>query len=554
MLNRLFVKNYALILELELTFDKGLTIITGETGAGKSIILGALGLILGNRADTTALLDKEEKCVVEGHFTMANNYLEKFFSDNDIDFLPQAVMRREIGVNGRSRAFINDTPVTLDLMKELGAKFIDIHSQHETLMLGDNSFQIGLLDSFAGHKGILEEYSREYYKFRAIQKEHRELKEHAGQNQSDLDYYSFQLKQLDEARLVTGEEDELKSEHEMLTHAGEIHDALEGAALVIGGEELSVLNHLVDVRRKLERIAAVYTPAEELLSRLGAVIIEINDMGNEMAGLAGGIESDPSRLQLVEERLDLIYSLLQKHRVDRVSDLITIRDQLKLKVEGLSLGDERLEELERLLDESVNHLSGMASMISTNRKEIVEDVEKEMITLLQQLGMPNARFVVDISTLDVFGPRGKDHAEFLFTANRQTSPENIGKVASGGELSRVMLSLKSLQSDNRNMPTIFFDEIDAGVSGEIATRVGEILSSMGQKMQVINITHLPQVAALGSTHYHVYKEDDGKSTITRIKLLSKEERLKEIARLLSGTEITRASMENARELMGGASA
>lgn len=552
MLNKLFVKNYALIRELELSFDNGLTIITGETGAGKSIILGALGLILGNRADAAALLDKNEKCIVEGYFSINESLHKSFFSENDLDFAATTVMRREIAVNGRSRAFINDTPVTLDLMKELGTRFIDIHSQHETLMLAGNTFQLGVLDSFAQHNGLLDEYSREYIAFRSIQKEFRELQEQSGQNQADLDYYSFQLKQLDEAKLVSGEEETLRSEFEILSHAGEIHDALAGSASIISGEESSLLGSLYDIKRRLERIAGFYPSSSDFITRIEQVTVELNDMGNDMENRAGGIEADPSRLELISARLDMLFSLLQKHRVEDVNSLVEIRDQFRVKVDQLSRGDERMEELERLLDESITHLSRFASMISANRREVADEVEQEMNTLLQQLGMPNARFLVKLSTLDSFAPRGIDHAEFLFTANRQTSPENLGKVASGGELSRVMLSLKSLLSDNRNLPTIFFDEIDSGVSGEIATRVGEILAGMGKKMQVINITHLPQVAALGSRHYHVYKEDDGKSTITRIKLLSKEERLNEVARLLSGAEITRASLENARELMGDA--
>ena len=550
MLNKLFVRNYALIRELELTFDQGLTIITGETGAGKSIILGALGLILGNRADASALLDKDDKCVIEGQFTISGSLHNSFFTDNDLDFLPNTVMRREISANGRSRAFINDTPVTLDLMKELGSRFIDIHSQHETLMLGGNLFQLGVLDSFASHNGLLEDYSKEFRRFREIQQEFHELSEKSGQNQADLDYYIFQLKQLEEAKLIQGEEDELKAEFDMLSHAGEIHDTLSGASTLISGDEGSMLGRLYDIKRRLERIAGFYSASDEFINRIDGVIIELNDMGNEIETMAGGIEADPSKLEHVSARLDLLFSLMQKHRVENVTGLVTLRNDFREKVDALSRRDERLEELEKLLDESIKHLSGFAGILSSNRREVADDVEGAMSALLKQLGMPNARFQVKLSTLDSFSPRGKDHAEFLFTANRQTSPENIGKIASGGELSRVMLSLKSLLSDNRSLPTIFFDEIDSGVSGEIATRVGEILAGMGKRMQVINITHLPQVAALGNRHYHVYKEDDGNSTITRIKLLNNDERLNEVARLLSGAEITSASLENARELMG----
>jgi DNA repair protein RecN (Recombination protein N) len=550
MLNKIFIKNYALIRELELSFDGGLTIITGETGAGKSIILGALGLILGNRADSSALLDSEEKCIVEGHFTIDESRNYSFFIENDIDFSVNTVMRREIAVNGRSRAFINDTPVNLDQMKELGTRFIDIHSQHQTLMLGDNRFQLGVLDAFAGHNGMLTEYSREFLRFREIKREYDALKERAGQNQSDLDYFTFQLKQLDDAKLVAGEEESLKSDQEILSHSSEIYEALAGSAQLISGEEGSVLRQLVEVKRKMDRIKGFYPDTEELLIRLESVIIEINDLGNELEIKAGNIEADPDRLEKVTNRLDLIFSLLQKNRVEDVASLISIRDQSRKKVDDLSSGDEKLDKLQKELDEIIGHLSKVASSISANRTAVVSDVEDEMTNLLKRLGMPNGRFQVKLTTLDTFAPRGKDSAEFLFSANRQSPPESLAKVASGGELSRVMLSLKSLLSDNSNLPTIFFDEIDAGVSGEIANMVGEILAGMGKKMQVINITHLPQVAALGNRHYHVYKEDDGNSTITHIKLLSKEERLNEVARLLSGAEITKASIENAKELLG----
>lgn len=549
MLNRLIVRNYALIRDLELTFDRGLTIITGETGAGKSIILGALGLILGNRADVAALLDKNEKCMVEGHFDISGRNYADFFKDNDLDFDNHTVMRREISPSGRSRAFINDTPVTLDLMKELGLSLIDIHSQHETLMVGNNRFQLGILDSFAGHNGLLTDYSHEYARYREIEKEYRRLSEQSSKNSDDLEYYSFQLKQLEEAAIVAGEEHDLRTEHEILSHAAEIHDALSFSASMITGDEQSLVRGLYDVRRKMEAIAPFYPAAAEFLKRLEPVTIELNDMGNEMESLAGSVEADPARLEKVTGRIDLLFSLMQKHRVETSDELIELRDTFRKKSDELSRSDERLGELETELDKSVDHLTQYASMISANRREATGEVEREMTSLLKQLGMPNARFAVRLTMLDTFGPSGKDHADFLFTANRQVAPESLGRIASGGELSRVMLSLKSLLSDNRSLPTIFFDEIDAGVSGETAAMVGEILSGMGVKMQVINITHLPQVAALGSRHYFVYKEDEGDSTITRLKLLHEGERLNEIARLLSGAEITEASLQNARELM-----
>ncbi len=551
MLNRLYVRNYALIKELKLDFDRGLTIITGETGAGKSIILGALGLILGNRADSAALFNKSEKCIVEGSFAVRDK-MTQFFELNDLDFQPVTKMRREITVNGRSRAFINDTPVTLELMKELGSLLIDIHSQHQALMLGDNSFQLGVVDSFADHSELIEQYAVTYRQFREIEKEFNDLREISDQDNADFEYFTHQLEQLDEAGLVEGEEKELEKERELLENAGEVHESLEGAGTIISGSDHSVLNRLYEARRHIERISRFMPESDKIVERLKSVIIELNDLGNELEVKAGNIESDPLRLEKITTRLDILFSLMQKHHQQDTGDLISLREEFRHKIDTIISADDKLRELERLLDTHRSRLTELANEMSENRGQVASDVEERMCDLLLALGMPNGKFRVRISLLNDFRITGKDHADFLFSANKQIEPENLGKVASGGELSRVMLSLKSLLTDNMSLPTIFFDEIDAGVSGEVATRVGQILASMGEKMQVINITHLPQVAALGQMHYYVYKEDDSDSTITHIKLLDEEERLNEIARLLSGNEITRASIENAKELIKGA--
>jgi DNA repair protein RecN (Recombination protein N) len=551
MLNKLYVRNFALIKELEMNFDRGLTIITGETGAGKSILIGALSLMLGNRADSSNLIRKNSKCIVEGKFNLKGYNLKSFFQNNDLDYYNSTVMRREISATGRSRAFINDTPVTLELMKDFGSRLIDIHSQHQTLMLGNNSFQLAVLDSFAGHDGLIEDYKKIYISYREIQNEFEDLTKKAEQHKADFDYYSFQLKQLEEARLVAGEETELKELQELLSHSEEIHDSLAGSSHLIGTAEGSALNNLYEIRRFLQRINDYYPESEQLLQRIESVIIELNDLANEMGNKAGNMDADPAKLEEISSRLDMIYSLMQKHHVDNTPDLIKKKDEIGKIVENIITGDERLEQLRKLLDKTFVLLSERGAQISSNRLEVVDDVEKEMNELLVQLGMPNGRFLVKISASDAFLPVGMDHIDFFFSANKQINPENLGKVASGGELSRVMLSIKSLLTDNKSLPTIFFDEIDAGVSGEVATRVGQILSSMGKRMQVINITHLPQVASQGQKHYHVYKEDTQDSTITHIKLLSNSERLNEVARLLSGNEITKASIDNARELMKG---
>jgi len=552
MLRKLLVRNYALIRELEINFDKGFTVLTGETGAGKSIILGALSLILGNRADSSTLLNKSEKCIVEGLFDVDPIQHREFFEENDIDEVNPTVIRREVTPNGRSRAFINDTPVTLDVMKELGNRLIDIHSQHQSLLLSSNQFQLSVIDSFADHPALLEEYRTVYSEYKELNKEYDLLAGERDKNMSDLDYFTFQLKQLDEAKLSEGEEKDLETEQEMLTHAGEINEALTSSSLLINGDDYSSINQLHEVRRLLERIESFFPDSDALIQRLESTIIELNDLGNEMNNKSFDIDSDPDRLEFVTQRLDNLNSLMQKHRVSDIKSLIERKEEIRKIVSGIETSDERLSELEEMLDKRLKRLNELANQISENRNYQIPSIEEQMNNLLVQLGIPNGRFEIKLIQKDDFTLLGRDHAEFLFSANKQTLPENIGKVASGGELSRVMLSLKSLLTDNKSLPTIFFDEIDAGVSGDMATRVGNILSSMGKNLQVINITHLPQVAAHGTMHYYVYKEDEEESTITHIKLLNEKERLMEVARLLSGNEITRASIDNARELISGA--
>ncbi len=551
MLKTLFVKNYALIKELEIGFDKGLTIITGETGAGKSILLGALGLILGQRADSSVQLDKSNKCIVESYFDLKGVDSQWFFEENELDFSETLVMRREISPGGRSRAFINDTPVTLDLMKELGSILIDIHSQHQTLMLGKNQFQLSIIDSFANHKNLLSSYSKTYRDFREKGKEYSALSEGYDKAQADFEYYNHQLKQLDEINLIAGEEIDLEKERDLLLHSEEVNEALSTASLALNGDEAATIPVLGDLKRRLEKIVEYLPESKGYLERLDSVAIELNDLANEMERKSGVVDSDPARLNILSERLDLLFTLMQKHRSESVVSLIEERESIRGIVDKISLSDERMTVLKSELNKLNEVLLETGRQISDNRAEIAPVVETKMSELLAALGMPNARFVINIHKLDDFGPDGFDHADFLFTSNKQVPPENLNKVASGGELSRVMLSLKSLLSDKMGLPTIFFDEIDAGVSGEVATRVGEILSKMGREMQVINITHLPQVAAHAEMHYFVFKEDNADSTITHIKLLDKNERLNEVARLLSGNEITRASLDNARNLING---
>jgi len=549
MLVKLFVQNYALIKELDVELENGLTIITGETGAGKSILLGALSLILGTRADSSVLLDKNEKCIVEGTFRIEEYDLNEFFISNELDYETVTSLRREINPAGKSRAFINDTPVTVNILKELGDRLIDIHSQHQTLMLHDNSFQLNLIDSFSGTAKLKTKYGETYSNYRKLKKEYIIIKEKADKNRADLEYYQFQINQLEEANLFHGEQEELEAEQELLGHAEEIKLALSTSSNLFFAEGQSILSMLREAKANLGRIRTFLPDSESLLSRTESSLIELDDLAAEIEKLAISIEADPQRLANINGRLDNIYSLIQKHRVKNLDELIIKKEEIKALIKSIVSGDERLIELEGLLEKEVNSLKTISEEMSARRKSVLPDIELRITELLKQLGIPNAKFRISLTELQEFTPTGIDQADFLFSANKQIAPENLAKIASGGELSRVMLSLKSLLTKNTNLPTIIFDEIDAGVSGEVADKVGQILSGMGKYMQVINITHLPQVASRGTRHYHVYKDDTDNSTFTRVKLLSHDERILEVARLLSGSEITETAMKNARELL-----
>jgi DNA repair protein RecN (Recombination protein N) len=552
MLAKLFVQNYALIKELDVEFENGLTIITGETGAGKSILLGALSLILGTRADTTVLLDKNEKCVVEGTFRIDEYDLQDFFVSNELDFEPMTTLRREINTTGKSRAFINDTPVTINLLKELGDHLIDIHSQHQTLMLSDNSFQMNIIDSFAGTGKLKNEYRQAYHNFLTLKKEFALLKEQYDKNRSDLEYFRFQFNQLEEAKLKAGEQAELEAEQELLAHTEEIKTALSGSVRLFNEDETSILSMLRDVKSNIGRIKSFLPDGEDLLKRAESALIELDDLAMEIEKLVFSVEADPQRLKHINERLDSLYSLIQKHRVKNLEELIIKKEEISNLINSIAGSDERLASLESLLDGETKKLKLISGEISKKRRAILGEIESKITDILKQLGMPNAKFRISLTELRDFTSSGIDQADFLFSANKQIAPENLARIASGGELSRVMLSLKSLLTKNNNLPTIIFDEIDSGVSGEVADKVGQILSGMGKYMQVVNITHLPQVASRGTRHYHVYKDDTADSTFTRVKLLSPEERILEVARLLSGSEVTETAIKNAKELLTAA--
>jgi DNA repair protein RecN (Recombination protein N) len=552
MLLKLFVQNYALIKELDVELENGLTIITGETGAGKSILLGALSLILGSRADTTVLLDKNEKCIVEGTFKIEEYDLNDFFSANELDYEPVTTMRREINPAGKSRAFINDTPVTVNQMKDLGGRLIDIHSQHQTLMLNDSSFQLNVIDSFAGTSKLKAQYKVAYSSWLKRRKEYEALKEKADKNKADLEYYQYQLKQLDEAKLTQGEQEEMEAEQELLGHSEEIKLALTGSSALFSQDGPSILSMLREVKMNIAKIKSFLPDGDTLMARTDSSLIELDDLAAELEKISSSIEADPQRLNIINSRLDTIYSLIQKHRVNNLNELIVRKEEIENTVKSIESGDERLSKLEKILEEEIIGLKDLSQKMSDMRKSVLPDIELKISDMLKQLGMPNARFRISLDQTIEFAVNGIDRADFLFSANKQVLPENLSKIASGGELSRVMLSLKSLLTKNNNLPTIIFDEIDSGVSGEVADKVGQILSGMGKYMQVVNITHLPQVASRGTKHYHVYKDDIRDSTITRVKLLSPEERILEVARLLSGSEVTETALKNARELLEAA--
>ena len=549
MLKRLIVKNYAIIRDLNMEFGEGLAIITGETGAGKSILLGALSLVLGDRADTGVLLSKDEKCVVEAHFNIRGYDLESFFSENEIDYDNNAIMRREINTAGKSRAFINDTPVNLNIMKEIGEKLIDIHSQHQTLLLGTSLFQLRVLDAFANTTDLFRKYSEAFRLYSACKQRYELFAAEADRQRADHDYYTHQLEQLTAARLAEGEQEELEQEQERLSNAGVIKESLVAASNELSGEDISALGLLREARNNLLKIEEWMAAAGELAKRIDLSLVELSDVSYETEKLFASIETDPGRLEFVTQRLDTIYSLLQKHRCKDLSELLAKQKEIS-EMAGLTGDvDDRLSEMKKEMESAYNDAISIASELSVERRQSSAPLGEKIVELLKQLGMPHARFEIRITNLKTPLQSGLDRVEFLFSANKQIEPEELSRIASGGELSRLMLSLKSTLASTSGLPAIVFDEIDSGVSGEVASMVGNILSDMGKSMQVINITHLPQVAARGSYHYHVYKEDGDHSTITRIRLLNKEERLMELARLLSGSTVTEAALRNARELL-----
>jgi DNA repair protein RecN (Recombination protein N) len=550
MLKALHIRNYALIRQLEIEFRPGFTIITGETGAGKSILLGALSLLLGNRADTSVLKDKEKKCIVEGSFDISSYGYHSFFTLNDMDYEDLLIIRREIFPGGKSRAFINDTPVNLYLLKELGSRLVDIHSQHENLHLGEHEFQLMVLDTVARNRPLLSAYQDQFHRFTDLESGLAGLKEKAGKSRADLDYYTFQYQQLAEARLSSGEQEGLELELQTLDHAAEIKHNLQLVFYMLSDQEDAVISKLGEAIRAMEGISAYLPGATEFAERIRSTMIELKDIAEEAETKGADIEINPGRQQIVRERLDMLFNLMQKHGVNDVDGLISLQKELDARIQDIASYDEQIQKFERELTEKREQLKKQAAELTARRTKILPQIEGEINGMLKLLGIPNALFKVQHGELKDFTECGKDEVEFLFSANKQVQPHELSRMASGGELSRLMLSIKSLLSDSLELPTIIFDEVDSGVSGEIAEKVGAIMKKMSRGIQIINITHLPQVAGKGDFHYLVHKYDDeAGATITDIKLLADEDRVLEIARLLSGEELTEAAISNARELL-----
>ena len=550
MLKKLYIKNFTLIDELDIDLYQGFSVITGETGAGKSIILGAIGLLLGQRADSKSIKQGAEKCVIEAHFDLSRYGMEAFFSENDIEYDPaDCIVRRELTAAGKSRAFINDTPVQLAMLKELGEQLIDIHSQHQNLLLNKQDFQLNVVDIIAQDEQALAKYQQTYAKYQTVGKELETLRESIEQNRQNLDFLQFQCDELTNANLEEGEQEELEQRSETMSHAEDIKSALYEADNALSGEDRGIVSSLRSTISALKTIERVLPSASELVERLDSSYIELKDISGDISSELERIDFDPAELDSINSRLDKLYDLEKKYHVETVRELIEKRDELKRQLSHIENSDEALADLQQQLDTLRQQAQKEADALTKQRIKAASQIEKEMQSRLVPLGMPNVRFSIQLTT-DTLGRNGQDKVGFLFSANTSTPLQPVSQVASGGEIARVMLSLKAMISGAVKLPTIIFDEIDTGVSGKIAEKMAEIMQEMGQhERQVISITHLPQIAALGSAHYKVEKEDSAQGTTSHMKELSPEERVREIAQMLSGSDVTEAAIQNAKQLL-----
>ena len=549
MLIQLSIKNFALIEQLEMNFSNQLSIITGETGAGKSILLGALGLVLGKRADLTSLKDKEQKCVIEAQFQIDKYNLKPFFSENDLDYEDITIIRREILPSGKSRAFVNDSPVNLNELQELGEFLIDIHSQHQTRELSEEEYQIQILDAIAGNSAVLLDYKNKLSEYKSAKSQLKKLISEKESLSKEQDYNSFLLEELLAANLKSGEQSELESIFEKLNNVEFIKEALDKSLALANEEQIGIIQNLKEVKASLQKIAGLSSEFNELSERVSSVLIEFDDIASELFNQSEKLVNDPEQLELVNQKLQTIYSLQKKHQVNSVEELLEIQTDLDNKVVLADDLENTIQKLESKIQEIVLNLDQLAETISGNRKNAVPILTDKITSILTQLGMPNARFQFDIKASETYNAFGKDEILLLFSANKGTDFGLLKKVASGGELSRIMLAVKAILAGYSKLPTIIFDEIDTGVSGEIAHKMGDIMKGMSKEMQVFAITHLPQIAAKGQQHYKVFKSIQGESTISELKLLSAEERIVEIAEMLSGKDISDSALNHAKALL-----
>ena len=551
MLKRLAIKNYALIDNLDISFSEDLNIMTGETGAGKSIILGALSLILGQRAESKYFFNQQKKCIIEGIFLVNGFQLNEFFAENDLDYDLETVLRREISSDGKTRAFINDTPVHLSTLKKLGEKLIDVHSQHATLEINDEDFQLLVIDIVAGNQNLLNNYREVFKSFKKAQTQLKDLISQSEKSKSDLDYFQFQLDELEKANLTQGEQTELEQELDSLTHAEDIKKSLMSSISVLSENEPSVIVQIKEAAANLANAEKYNPEISSLTERLNSCLIEVKDILSEIERIEQSSLINELRLQEVSDRIDLIYSLQKKHRAASDIELIAIRDEISQKLNSILFADEDIEKLKVEVDNHYKKVLDLSVQLGKSRTECIPKVEMQVMNTLTQIGMPNAVLQVVNDTLPEgkFDLNGNNQIRFLFSANKGQSPLPMNKVASGGELSRLMLSIKSLIAVHTALPTIIFDEIDTGISGEVALKVGNIMEKLSKNMQVIAITHLPQIASKGDTHYRVYKDEKGDITNTNITKLNQEERILELAKMLSGDNPGESALQNARELL-----
>lgn len=550
MLRQLYIRNFTLIDELDITFKPGFSVITGETGAGKSIILGAIGQILGNRADARMVKAGCDKCVIEAHFDLSNYDMESFFDDNDIDYEPEdCIIRRELKANGKSRAFINDTPVALTTARELGQQLVDIHSQHQNLLLQKEDFQLNVVDIIAHNSLLLNDYRTLFDGYAKAKAALREKEEECEKDRANEDFLRFQADELVKAQLIDGEQEELEQELETLSHAEDIKGALFDADNLLSGDDRCITQSCKTMLSRLSDIGDVYPAIRQVTERIDSAYIELKDIARDISNLAESIDFDPARLTMANERLDTIYTLQKKHHVESVAELIAIRDSLTTRLNDITNSEDMLEDMRRQVEDMHRKATEAAARLTESRQEAARHVTEQLLAQMTALGMPNARFEIKFETKEL-AVDGADRISYMFSANKNVPLEPIAQVASGGEVARVMLSLKAMISGAVKLPTIIFDEIDTGVSGRVAEMMAQIMRQMGRAdRQVISITHLPQIAALGTTHYKVEKTDTDDTTISRMRMLGHDERIKEIAQMLSGSNISDAAIENAKSLL-----